>query len=77
MTLNLPPAPEQDAAQGDPDRGWDPELPCAYDEYIKSLPDTATVFRVTPKTATEPSAFPVKTLTPGGTGVHEAAIVVF
>lgn len=52
-----------------------PEDRAAYDEYIKSLPDTATVFRVTPKAETEPSAFPVKKLTPRGTGVHEAAIV--
>ena len=32
LILNLPPAPEQDSAPGNPERGWDPELPCAYDD---------------------------------------------
>ena len=52
-----------------------PEDKEAYNEYMASLPENSTVFRVTPKTETEPSAFPVRTLTPRGTGVHEAAIV--
>ena len=32
LILNLPPAPEQDAAPGDPERGWDPEMDSAYDD---------------------------------------------
>lgn len=52
-----------------------PEDREAYNEYMESLAENSTVFRVTPKTETEPSAFPVRKLTPRGTGVHEAAIV--
>ena len=35
LILNLPPAPEQDASPGVPERGWDPEMPTVYDD-----PDT-------------------------------------
>ena len=52
-----------------------PEDRDAYNAYIDGLAESATVFRVTPKTEVEPSAFPVKTLTPRGNGVHEAAVV--
>lgn len=52
-----------------------PEDRDAYQSYIDGLPETATVFRVTPKTEVETAAFPVQTLTPRGTGVHEAARV--
>ena len=52
-----------------------PEDRDAYNKYMDGLAENATVFRVTPKTEIEPSAFPVKTLTPRGTGVHEAAKV--
>ena len=31
LILNLPPAPEQDAAEGNQDRGWEGEKPSAYD----------------------------------------------
>ena len=32
IILNLPPAPEQDASQGNPERGWDGEMSSAYDD---------------------------------------------
>ncbi len=32
IILNMPPAPEQDAAFGNPERGWDGEMPSAYDD---------------------------------------------
>lgn len=52
-----------------------PEDREAYDAYIDGLAESATVFRVTPKTEAEPSSFPVQAMTPRGTGVHEAAQV--
>jgi hypothetical protein len=52
-----------------------PEDREAYDAYLDGLAESATVFRVTPKTEEEPASFPVKELTPRGSGVHEAAIV--
>lgn len=52
-----------------------PEDREAYEEYMDSLAENSTVFRITPKTEAEPSAFPVRTLTPRGNGIHEAAIV--
>jgi len=40
LILNLPPAPEQDAAPGDPERGWDPETPSAYDDpEVENYPE--------------------------------------
>ena len=32
LILNMPPAPDQDAAPGDQERGWDPEMDSAYDD---------------------------------------------
>ncbi len=32
LILNMPPAPEQDSAKGDPEKGWDGEIPSAYDD---------------------------------------------
>ena len=32
LILNLPPAPDQDAAPGNAERGWDPEIESAYDD---------------------------------------------
>ena len=32
LILNLPPAPDQDAAPGNAERGWDPEMESAYDD---------------------------------------------
>ena len=52
-----------------------PEDREAYDAWIDGLAESATVFRVTPKAEVEPSAFPVQSLMPRGTGVHEAAQV--
>ena len=52
-----------------------PEDRDAYRAYIDSLPETATVLRVTPKTETGEAAFEVQPLTTRGSGVHEAAQV--
>ena len=52
-----------------------PEDRDAYDAYMASLPDTATVFRVTPKEALQVASFEAKPLTPRGSGIHEAAQV--
>ena len=52
-----------------------PEDRDAYNAYMENLAESAVVYRVTPKTEVEPSAFPVMTLTPRGTGVHEAAMI--
>ena len=40
VILNLPPAPEQDAAPGDPERNWDGEMPAAYDDpEVENYPE--------------------------------------
>ena len=52
-----------------------PEDRDAYNEYIAGLAETATVFRVTPKSEIPSVAFKVQPLTPRGTGIHEAAQV--
>jgi len=52
-----------------------PEDRDAYDAYMASLPDTAAVFRVTPKEEVQASAFEAQPLTPRGSGIHEAARV--
>ena len=52
-----------------------PEDREAYDAYMAALPETASVFRVTPKTEIPSEAFEAKPLTPRGSGVHEAAQV--
>ncbi|MER2182712.1 MAG: hypothetical protein ABTA22_04215 [Clostridia bacterium] len=52
-----------------------PEDREAYDAYMDALPETAAVFRVTPKTEIPEEAFEAKSLTPRGSGVHEAAQV--
>lgn len=52
-----------------------PEDRAAYDAYMAALPETASVFRVTPRTEIPSAAFDAKPLTPRGSGVHEAAQV--
>lgn len=52
-----------------------PQDRAAYRTYIDGLAQSATVFRVTPKREVEAQALPVQTLTPRGTGIHEAAQV--
>ena len=52
-----------------------PEDRYAYEAYMASLPDTATVFRVTPKEEIPASSFETLPLTPRGSGIHEAAQV--
>lgn len=40
LILNLPPAPNQNAAPGNPERGWDGELPSAYDDpEVENAPE--------------------------------------
>ena len=40
VILNLPPAPEQDAAPGNPERNWDGEMPTAYDDpEVENYPE--------------------------------------
>ncbi len=40
MVLNLPPAPEQDASPGNPERGWEGEIPSAYDDpEVENYPE--------------------------------------
>jgi len=52
-----------------------PEDREAYDAYMAALPETAAVFRVTPKNEIPAEAFEAKPLTPRGSGIHEAAQV--
>ena len=52
-----------------------PEDRDAYNVYMDNLAESSTVFRVTPKSETEPAPFAVKKLTPRGSGIHEAATV--
>ena len=52
-----------------------PEDRDAYDAYMASLPDTATVFRVTPREEMPASSFEAKPLTPRGSGIHEVSQV--
>ena len=49
-----------------------PEDREAFEAFLEDLPETATVFRVTPKEEIPASIFAVKELQPRGSGVHEA-----
>ena len=45
LILNMPPAPDQDAAPGNQERGWDPEMDSAYDDpddYFQAEAETET-----------------------------------
>lgn len=50
-----------------------PEDRDAFREYLKTLPETATVLRITPKREIPAAGFAVQPLKPRGTGVHEAS----
>ena len=50
-----------------------PEDRDAFDEYLKNLPETATVLRVSPREEVPASTFEIQDLQPRGSGVHEAA----
>lgn len=47
----------------------------AYEKYIAELSANSTVYRVTPKTELPSSPYENETLTPRGTGEHEAAVL--
>lgn len=50
-----------------------PENQEDYEAYIQNLAENSTVYRVTPREETAPAPYENETLTPRGTGVHEAA----
>ena len=54
-----------------------PEDRAGFAEYLKRLPETAAVFRVSPREEVPASAFAVQDFPPRGSGVHEAARLPF
>lgn len=50
-----------------------PEDREAFDTYLENLPETATVYRVSPREEVPASTFELQTLQTRGSGVHEAA----